>query len=267
MEWTGSLAGLTDVGESRDHNEDGFLLFDATSGREIPGELTRHSSHSGALLLAVSDGMGGASAGETASAMTLEALKYHAAGMASHVAAAGPDGLDAWLADGIHLANRRVLEAGSEDGSLAGMGATATAVLILHGLLYLAHVGDSRAYLLRDGRLLQLTSDHTFVAQLVARGHLSPEQAREHEQRHVLLQAVGVKEMLDIDTMSFELQSGDRILLCSDGLYDLIMDEGIAQTLSDGVDPEAQCKALVTAANSLGGYDNVTVIVLHVEAA
>lgn len=263
MEWTGSLAGLTDVGESRDHNEDGFLLFDVGSGMEIPGEYTRQSSQSGPLFLAVSDGMGGASAGETASALTLQTLKEHAVGALEEFAASGPKGLEFWLAEGIHKANHHVTKTGTQDPSLSGMGATATAVLILGEFLYLAHVGDSRAYLLREGRLLQLTSDHTFVAQMVAQGHLSPEQAREHDQRHFLIQAVGVKEDLDVDTTAFELLPGDRILLCSDGLYDLVMDEGIAQTLSDGNDPEVQCKALVTAANSLGGFDNVTVVVLH----
>ena len=263
MEWMGSLAGFTDVGESRDHNEDGLLLQDLGGGREIPTQLTSSSFQDG-LLLAVSDGMGGASAGETASSITLEALREHGRNARERVFSGdGAEGLELWLAEGIHLANRRVLEAGIEDPSLAGMGATATAALVFGGTLFLAHVGDSRAYLLRAGSLLQLTSDHTLVGQMVARGDLSPDEAREHDQRHMLLQAVGTQERLDVETTFFDLEAGDRLLLCSDGLYDLVRDEGIAQTLSDDGDPEAQCKALVTAANSLGGFDNITVVILH----
>ncbi len=262
---TVSFAGLTDVGESRDHNEDGFLIFDMVADTDVIEAASEHPLDQRPLLLAVSDGMGGAQAGEVASALTLEALREHASGAVQHLGGSETAGLEAWLAEGIHRANRRVLEAGRRDSSAQGMGATATAALVFPGAAVLAHVGDSRAYHIRQGQLRQLTTDHTFVGKLVAQGQLSAEEAENHEQRHVLLQAVGVKEVVEVDALTVVLRSGDQVLLCSDGLYDLISDEGIAETLAAGGTPLSQCRALITAANSLGGFDNTTVIILHVD--
>ena len=261
-----SFAGLTDVGESRDHNEDGFLIFDMGLSQDLPEPGSGHPLDQRPLLLAVSDGMGGASAGEVASALTLDVLRQHAHGAVGHLGGMDPAGLESWLAEGIRQANQRVLEAGRRDLSVHGMGATATAGLVFPGAVVVAHVGDSRAYHLRQGQLRQVTTDHTFVGKLVAQGQLSPEDAEKHEQRHVLLQAVGVRESVDVDSLTVVLRTGDRLLLCSDGLYDLLSDSAIAQALaSEGQAPLAQCRALVTAANSLGGFDNTTVIILHVE--
>ena len=260
-----SFAGHTDVGESRDHNEDGFLIFDMGLNQDLPEPGAEHPLDQRPLLLAVSDGMGGASAGEVASALTLDVLRGHANGAMERLGGLDPKGLEAWLSEGIWHANRSVLEAGRRDLTAKGMGATATAALVFPGAAVLAHVGDSRAYHLRQGQLRQVTTDHTFVGKLVAQGQLSPEEAEKHQQRHVLLQAVGVRETVDVDSLTVALRSGDRILLCSDGLYDLISDEAIAETLAaDGQPPLSQCRALITAANSLGGFDNTTVIILHV---
>lgn len=261
-----SFAGLTDVGESRDHNEDGFLVFDMSLSQDLPEPGFGHPLDSRPLLLAVSDGMGGASAGEVASALTLDALRSHASGAVSRLGGVDPAGLESWLAEGIREANRQVLAAGRRDLSVQGMGATATAGLVFPGAVVFAHVGDSRAYHLRQGQLRQVTTDHTFVGKLLAQGQLSPEEAEKHEQRHVLLQAVGVRETVEVDSLTVVLRAGDRILLCSDGLYDLLSDSAIAEMLAaDGQTPLAQCRALITAANSLGGFDNTTVIILHVE--
>ncbi len=261
-----SFAGLTDVGESRDHNEDGFLIFDMAQDQDLPEPGSAHPLGQRPLLVAVSDGMGGASAGEVASALTLDVLRQHAQGAMAQLGGLEPAGLESWLSQGIHEANHRVLQAGRDDLSNQGMGATATAGLVFPGAVVLAHVGDSRAYHLRQGQLRQLTTDHTFVGKLVAQGQLSPEEAEKHEQRHVLLQAVGVRESVQVDSLTVVLRSGDRILLCSDGLYDLVSDEAIAETLAaDGLTPLAQCRSLITAANSLGGFDNTTVIILHVD--
>jgi len=260
-----NVAGLTDVGESRDHNEDGLLVFDMGLSQDLPEPDSEHSLDQRPLLLAVSDGMGGALAGEVASALTLEVLRDRARGAMARLGGHDAVALESWLAEGIHEANRRVREAASQDPSIEGMGATATAGLVFPGAIVLAHVGDSRAYHLRDSQLRQLTTDHTFVGHLVSQGHLSLEEARSHEHRHVLLQAVGVKETLDVDSLTVILRPGDRLLLCSDGLYDLVSDEAIVETLaSEGQPPLAQCRALITAANSLGGFDNTTVIILHV---
>jgi protein phosphatase len=145
------------------------------------------------------------------------------------------------------------------------MGATLTVGLVFPGAAVIAHVGDSRAYHLRQGQLRQVTTDHTFVGKLLAQGQISPEEAENHQQRHVLLQAVGVRESLEVDSLTLALRSEDRMLFCSDGLYDLLSDEAIAETLAGEGTPLSQCRSLVTAANSLGGFDNTTVIILHVD--
>lgn len=260
-----AFAGLTDVGESRDHNEDGFLIFDMGTDQDHLEPVFGHPLGLKPLLLAVSDGMGGALAGEVASNLTLDVLREHASGAISRLGGMEPAGLESWLAQGVHLANQKVLEAGRRDSAVRGMGATATVGLVFPGAVVLAHVGDSRAYHLRQGHLRRLTTDQTFVAKLLAQGQLTPEEAENHQQRHVLLQAVGVRESLDVDSLTVGLRSGDRLLLCSDGLYDLVSDGAIAETLSADWTPISQCRALVTAANSLGGFDNTTVIILHVE--
>lgn len=260
-----SFAGVTDVGESRDHNEDGFLVFDMGLNQELLEPGSDHPLGQRPLLMAVSDGMGGASAGEVASAMTLETLRRHAESARDSLGGQDTAGLESWLTEGIHQANHSVIQAGKRDFSVHGMGATATVGLVFPGAVVMAHVGDSRAYHLRDGQLRQITTDHTFVGKLVAQGQLTPEEAEHHEQRHVLLQAVGVRETLEVDSLTVVLRSGDRLLLCSDGLYDLVSDEAIAETLVGDGQPLSQCRALVTAANSLGGFDNTTVIILHVD--
>lgn len=259
-----NVAGLTDVGESRDHNEDGFLIWDMSSSEDLLEPAFEHALGQRPLLLAVSDGMGGAVAGEMASGITLDVLRRHASGARAHLGGLDTPGLESWLAEGIHQANARVLETGRRDPSVKGMGATATAGLVFPGAFVLAHVGDSRAYHFQRGQLQQLTTDHTLVGQLMARGQISREDAANHEQRHVLLQAVGVRDVLDVESRAVALRSGDKLLFCSDGLYDLISDEGVAENLMTGGTPLAQCRALITAANSLGGFDNTTVIILHV---
>jgi len=259
------FAGLTDVGESRDHNEDGFVIWDMALNQALSDPGMDHPLEQRPLLLAVSDGMGGALAGERASAITLEVLSRHATDAMARLGGLDTLGLESWLAEGIHQANARVLETGRQDPSVRGMGATATAGLVFPGAFVLAHVGDSRAYHFRQGQLRQLTTDHTLVGQLVSQGQLSPQDAEKHEQRHVLLQAVGVRDTLEVESRSIALSSGDQLLFCSDGLYDLISDEGIAETLVNEGPPLSQCRSLVTAVNSLGGFDNTTVIILHVQ--
>ncbi len=259
----GSIAGLTDVGESRDHNEDGFMILDLTSGQELPDSTSNLLLEGNPLILAVSDGMGGAQAGEIASAVTLQVLRKATTEAGKGIAEVSTEAVKSWLADVIQKANRTVKEAGEGDAEVRGMGATITAAAVFADKIVVAHVGDSRAYVLRDGGLTQITVDHTFVGQMVARGHLTPEEARIHDHRHLLLQAVGAKDVLNIDTLSREMEAGDRLLLCSDGLHDLVDDARIAEIISSEERPDAQCRALVDAALSEGGFDNITVIVLQ----
>jgi serine/threonine protein phosphatase PrpC len=203
-------------------------------------------------LFAVADGMGGHQGGEVASRLALETLK----GVA--------ESPDAGLADVVREANRVVFRKAAQDPGLAGMGTTLTAVLAADGGVRLAHVGDSRAYLMRDGRMKQLTKDHTVVQRLVDEGRLTQIEAGMHPQRSILTNALGVDEEIRVDEDTLELRPGDRLLLCSDGLTGMIDDDQIREVLGANEDPQAACDALVDAANEAGGQDNVTAVVIDV---
>jgi protein phosphatase len=237
-----SFAG-TDVGLARSGNEDSYLC--------------------GRTVFAVADGLGGHQGGEVASAMAVEPLAA-LDGRAFADARQAAEALTAAIAE----ANRAILERAREDRTLWGMGTTVTAAAVAADrLLQLAHVGDSRAYLLRDGSLEQLTTDHTVVAELVRRGRLTPAQAAIHPERSILTRAVGLDPRIPVDTPDpLELQDGGQVLLCSDGLTEAVDDDQIAQVLSAEPDGNAACQALIEAANAAGGPDNITALVLEVDA-
>ncbi len=219
----------TDVGRVREHNEDSYLAQDR--------------------LFAVADGMGGHRGGEVASRIAVDALARH--GGSDH----------AGLAGAIREANQAVLARASRDPEkLRGMGTTLTALVAGDGAVHLAHVGDSRAYILRDGELTQLTEDHTLVQRMVTEGSLSPEEAEVHPQRSVLVRALGVEADLEVDEVFREVRAGDRLLLCSDGLTDLIADADI-RGLLDVDSRRLAVTGLVRAALDAGGRDNVTCVV------
>jgi protein phosphatase len=225
-------AGVTDVGRIRDGNEDDFLVDARTS------------------LVAVADGMGGHRAGEVASATALEALR-------AAVASGQP------LRDAMAGANDAVLEKSGADQDLQGMGTTLTAgTLAAGGNLLVGHVGDSRAYLVRDGKLTQITNDHSLVEEMVREGELTPEQAEVHPQRSIITRALGIDPAVEVDVYPVELRPGDRILLCSDGLTTMVRPDEIARILARESDPERAAQALVDAANAAGGEDNVTALVV-----
>jgi serine/threonine protein phosphatase PrpC len=228
-------AGITDVGRVRDGNEDGFL-----------------DEARGLNLVAVADGMGGHRAGEVASATALDALKT-----------AMTEGRP--LRDAIVGANDAVLEKSISDQQLRGMGTTLTAgTLGTDGNFLIGHVGDSRAYLVRDGELTQITNDHSLVEEMVRGGELTPEQAENHPQRSIITRALGIDPEVDVDVYPISLRAGDRILLCSDGLTTMLRSEEIAEILADEPDPERAARRLVDAANDAGGEDNVTAVVVEV---
>jgi serine/threonine protein phosphatase PrpC len=227
-------AGVTDVGRVRDGNEDDFLVDARTS------------------LVAVADGMGGHRGGEVASATALEALR-------AAVASGEP------IRDAIAVANDAVLEKSVSDQQLHGMGTTVTAgTLARGGTLLVGHVGDSRAYLVRDGQMSQITNDHSLVEEMVRGGELTPEQAEVHPQRSIITRALGIDPEIDVDVYPVELRDGDRVLLCSDGLTTMVRQDEIAGILSREHDPERAAQVLVDAANAAGGEDNVTALVVEV---
>jgi PPM family protein phosphatase len=228
----------TDVGRSRARNEDSYLVQEP--------------------LYAIADGMGGHRGGDVASSLALESLQP-------------PEGEAPAeefhrLVEQIKDANRRVLERGEADRNLRGMGTTLTAILAADGKAHVAHVGDSRAYMLREGSLQQLTEDHTLVQRMIREGRLTEEEAHTHPQRSILTRALGVEDDIPIDELTLDLKPGDRLLLCSDGLTNMIGREAIQEILQTEDDPQRAADRLVEEANRAGGDDNITVIVLDVVA-
>jgi protein phosphatase len=221
----------SDVGRLRQSNEDALLLSDP--------------------VFAVADGMGGARAGEVASALAVAALH-------------GFEGGEQALAQTIEEVNLRIHTAAQSDASLLGMGTTITAAMVDGDALVLAHVGDSRAYVLRAGRLRQLTDDHSLVGELIRRGALTPEEAERHPQRSVITRALGADAGVDIDVLRVPLESNDLILLCSDGLTGMVGDAELERLLRGGGELGQLAQALVMAANRAGGEDNITCVLLRI---
>jgi protein phosphatase len=236
MKYTWATA--THVGHVRDQNEDSVAP-------EVDG------SSSGPIVVAVADGMGGAAAGEVASRLAIDA------------AVAGPPA-DVDTSRRVLDANRAVLDAVLQDPSRAGMGTTMTlGVFDAEGTLHLGHVGDSRAYLLRNDELERLTTDHTYVMELVARGQLSIEDAASHPRRNLITRVVGMDD-ITVDQSKVPLEPGDRVLFCSDGLTDMVLDDEIGRILRSQDSVPGAAWALVEAANVAGGIDNTTVALIDV---
>jgi serine/threonine protein phosphatase PrpC len=242
--------GKSDVGRVRSNNEDCYRIL---------GELN---------LFILSDGMGGEAHGEIASALAVETVVKHCLEAESNpVAPFFGETQAKWnsrtkrLSSAVYLANKKVFESAEQHPEQRGMGATLTAAWIDHDQLSIAHVGDSRAYLLRHGNLQQLTSDHSLVAEQVRRGMLTPAEAEKSDMQSVLLRALGAQQKVEIDAEEQPLFAGDLLLLCSDGLTRMVAEAEIASALESESDPEKAAEKLVALANASGGADNVTVIV------
>lgn len=209
-------------------------------------------------FFAVADGLGGHAAGNVASGIVISTI--------TTLLDAHPPSADVDLRELLIVANARLRSRAAEDIALAGMGSTCTLAKI-GGKLEIAHVGDTRAYLLRDGSLQRLTTDHTLVAQLVSAGHVSAENARSELNRHVLMRALGTAEDVEVDLVRHDLRTGDRLLLCSDGLTGMLRDAQLGDLLLELDDPQAAADGLVDAANLCGGEDNVTALVVDIVPA
>ncbi len=224
----------TDQGRTRAKNEDASLVDD------------EHT------LFAVADGMGGHRGGEVASHTAIEALRAAFAGGAS-------------IDVSISRANDAVLARAAGNDELTGMGTTMTAVTVAgRDQLLIGHVGDSRAYLLRNGEMVRITDDHSLVEELVREGRLTPEQAEAHPQRAIVTRALGVDADVEVDTYEISVEPGDRVLICSDGLTTMVRERDIERFARSERDPQRAADVLVAAANDAGGEDNITVIVVDV---
>jgi protein phosphatase len=234
----GAFARASDTGKKRRRNEDSYVVAPP--------------------LFAVADGMGGAQAGEVASKLAAAALEETDPGSIS-----GPEKVTSLIQE----ANRRVYERASSDPATSGMGTTMTVALVEADGVTIGHVGDSRAYLVRDGRLEQLTEDHSLVNELLKSGRLSREEAVMHPQRSVITRAVGTDPDVDVDAFTVSADAGDVFLLCSDGLTDMVGDDDILDVVERNRDDlDRATKALVSAANRGGGEDNITVIAFAIVA-
>ena len=229
-----SFGSRTDIGCLRDHNEDSLVVTPP--------------------LFAVADGMGGHAAGEVASEIAVRVL--------SEQAPEHPDG--AALGRAIEEANRAIIQAAHEGRGRQGMGTTMTAAMLEGERLVIAQVGDSRAYLLHQGKLQQLTRDHSLMADMIEAGQLTLEEARTHPQRSVITRALGSDTHLHPDIYEINVETGDRLLICSDGLSGMVFDDEIENTLRRVQDPQRCASQLVNEAIAAGGHDNVTVIVADV---
>jgi serine/threonine protein phosphatase PrpC len=243
-------SGLTDVGRVRTNNEDSFRIVEPLS------------------LFILSDGMGGEAHGEIASAMAVETISEYLAepkqdsGETLHGEATDNFSLNTKrLKSAVHLANLKIYQSAQKNPEQRGMGATLTVVWLEDAKLSIAHVGDSRAYLLRSGNLQQLTNDHSLVAEQVRRGLITPQQAEESEMQSVLLRALGAHPDVEVDVDEVAVVPNDVLLLCSDGLTRMVTEPEIAGTLQAETNPASAAQKLIELANGNGGLDNVTVIV------
>ncbi len=280
------IVGATDVGLIREHNEDNFIIVDLSNGETNflePREITLGDK---GVMLVVCDGMGGAAAGEVASHMAVESMRRQ---MLKYVSEQlGPDGkpldppagspalppesqgettfhrMSRWLRDSTARANLEIWEAACADLSKNGMGTTLTGLLFVGSQIVVSQIGDSRAYMCRQGTLTQITHDQSLVNQLLDSGQITPEQAKLFEHSNVILQALGVQEDIEVVLSNETVRRGDRLMLCSDGLVGVVSDEEIQEVLASTEDIGDAARKLIDLARSGGGPDNITVIVAQV---
>ena len=235
------VGSLTDIGKVREINQDSFAVDE------------------GQGLFIVADGMGGHAAGEKASQTAVQIIAER---LNAQVASATNGQLLDGLQTAIQDANREIINASMEDASMRGMGTTATVLVTKGNQLYVGHVGDSRAYLIRNRRIDQITEDHSIVAQLVRARAITPQEAARHPYRNVITRCLGMQVEVEADTQQRELKAGDRLLICSDGLSGLVSDDEMLQMVLSSDDPQKTCQDLVNLALERGGSDNITVVLI-----
>ena len=245
------LASLTDVGCQRENNEDSYGYWEAANDTDFAA--------SGRLAI-VADGMGGHEGGQIASRLAVEAF-------AKAYAGASDSDPQKRLLTALTVAHRRIQQRAKQDPQLSSMGTTCTAVALIDSRLYFVHVGDSRLYLLREGKLQILSRDHTLIARLLEKGLVRPDQAQDHPQKHVLTSALGVSDdeiEIDAPPEPLLLHKGDVLMICTDGLWGQMESGEIKQALASE-SPDAACRFLVHLAKERGGPDNITLQVLRID--
>jgi len=256
------LFGRTDVGQIREHNEDNFIVANLTNQlRGLGQEMRQVVPGENGVVVGVCDGMGGAAAGEVASQLAVDIIYEQ---LLESGSAKTRDDLARRLVDAIEFAGAQIFQEARADRSRRGMGTTATVAAFLDRRVFIGQVGDSRAYLLRRGKLVQLTRDQSLVNQLIEAGQLTEEEAETFEHNNIILQALGTAETVQVDLTYVDLCQDDVLMLCSDGLSGMIRNDEISEVLFRSATPLDACKELTDRANAAGGHDNITVIVMKV---
>jgi PPM family protein phosphatase len=260
------VLGRTDVGRTREHNEDSFLVADLSAGTVT--EQAEPASYTlgprGALFM-VADGLGGAAAGEIASGMAIDIVLQELRRTWVGAPASDPDTFAHALKKACELANTRIYEYAMKNPEHRGLGTTATIAGLLGNTLYLVQVGDSRAYIVRGGVAQQITKDQSLMQRLIEAGELTPEEAEQSERRNIILQALGPEAVVKIALTHQQVRRGDRLVLCTDGLSGQVRKEEIARIVAQERDLATAGQTLIDRANENGGPDNITVIVAHLD--
>lgn len=253
--------GATDMGMMREHNQDSYTIF----ADDSPERKTEYLLNEQGVLLAVADGMGGASAGEVASSLALSSVKAYL-GKLPDGWSSSPDLIPNALVGAIKYAHRKVLKRGRNHPESSGMGTTIVLAYLNDGNMHVAWAGDSRCYVHRKDELELITHDHSLVQELIDDGQISYEESLYHPERNYITKCVGGSSpgIVDPEVRLFKLEAGDRILLCSDGLNSIVFDSRISEIISHCEDLALCAAALINEANEAGGYDNITVILADI---
>jgi PPM family protein phosphatase len=261
-----SVFGKTDLGRTREHNEDTFLVADLSTGNaSLHPEVRRHEVGARGSLFMVADGMGGAATGDLASAMAADLIYRHMATVWAADEDASADRFAYRMKEAVELANQQIYGYAREHPEVRGMGTTVTAAGVNGDELYLAQIGDSRAYLVRNGAAIQLTKDQSLMQRLVDAGELTEEEAEQSERRNIILQALGPDPRVKVDLTRQTLRRGDTLIICSDGLSGLVRREELPAMVARNPELADLCSALIDLANERGGPDNITVVAAHFE--
>jgi len=261
-----SVFGKTDLGLTREHNEDTFLVADLSSGHaNLQPDVRSHEVGPRGSLFMVADGMGGAAAGEVASAMAADSIYRHLSTAWAEDTEVSAARFAYRMKEAVELANQQIYAYAREHPDVRGMGTTVTAAGIFGDELYVAQIGDSRGYLIRNGETFQLTRDQSLTQRLVDAGELTEEEAELSERRNIILQALGPDPRVKVDLSRQRLRRGDILILCSDGLSGVVKREEFSQMVAETADLPSLCSALIDLANERGGPDNVTVVAARFE--